>query len=40
MTVLANTNIDRVEVFRRLSQEEEYEKLAVEMTHVVQLVDA
>jgi flagellar protein FlaJ len=40
MTVLSTTNIDRIEVFRRLSQEEEYGALATEMTRVVQLVDA
>jgi flagellar protein FlaJ len=40
MTVLSTTNIDRVEVFRRLSQEEEYGALSAEMSRVVQLVDA
>lgn len=40
MTVLSTTNIDRVEVFRRLAtQQEEYGELAVEMNRIVQLVD-
>jgi flagellar protein FlaJ len=39
MTVLATTNIDRMEVFRKLAQEEEYGELANEMHRVVQLVD-
>jgi flagellar protein FlaJ len=40
MTVLSQTNIDRVEVFRTLAQEEEYGELAEEMGRIVQLVDA
>jgi flagellar protein FlaJ len=39
MTVLSTTNIDRVEVFRALSREEEYGELATEMNRIVQLVD-
>ncbi|MGM0591079.1 MAG: archaellar assembly protein FlaJ [Halobacteriota archaeon] len=39
LTVLSTTNIDRVEVFRTLSREEEYGELAVEMNRVAQLVD-
>lgn len=40
MTVLSTTNIDRVEVFRRLAREvDEYGELAVEMNRIVQLVD-
>jgi flagellar protein FlaJ len=39
MTVLATTNIDRMEVFRKLGQEEEYGELAKEIRRVVQLVD-
>lgn len=39
MTVLSTTNIDRVEVFRRLSQEDEYGALANEIDRVVRLVD-
>ena len=39
ITVLSMTNIDRVEVFRRLSQVEEYGALAEEMGRVVALVD-
>lgn len=40
MTVLSTTNIDRVEVFRRLGREvDEYGELAVEMNRIVQLVD-
>ncbi|WP_299234961.1 archaellar assembly protein FlaJ [Natronomonas sp.] len=39
MTVLSTTNIDRVEVFRKLAQEEEYGELTVENSRVVQLVD-
>ncbi|MEF8786251.1 MAG: archaellar assembly protein FlaJ [Haloarculaceae archaeon] len=39
MTVLATTNIDRMEVFRKLAREEEYGELANEMHRVVQLVD-
>lgn len=39
MTVLATTNIDRVEVFRRVASEDEYGALAEETRRVVQLVD-
>jgi len=39
MTVLATTNVDRVEVFRRLAQEKEYGILAEEMGKVVLFVD-
>jgi len=39
MTVLATTKIDRMEVFRTLSQEEEYGELANEMHRIVELVD-
>jgi len=39
MTVLATTNIDRVEVFRRLAAEDEYGALAEEMGQIVTLVD-
>ena len=39
MTVLSTTNIDRVEVFRRLASEEEYGALADELGRVVGLVD-
>jgi flagellar protein FlaJ len=39
ITVLSMTNIDRVEVFRRLSHVEEYGALAEEMGRVVALVD-
>ncbi len=39
MTVLSTTNIDRMEVFRKLSHEEEYGELTVEVRRVVQLVD-
>ena len=40
MTVLSTTNIDRMEVFRRLGHEDEYMALADEINRVVQLVDA
>jgi len=40
MTVLATTNIDRMQVFRTLAQEEEYGELANEMHRIVQLVDS
>ncbi|WP_232701702.1 archaellar assembly protein FlaJ [Halobacterium wangiae] len=40
MTVLSTTNIDRVEVFRRIGAEEEYGPLAEEARRVVQLIDA
>ena len=39
MTVLSTTNIDRVEVFRRLAAEDEYGALADELGQVVGLVD-
>ena len=39
MTVLSTTNIDRMEVFRKLADEEEYGALATEVNRVVQLVD-
>ncbi len=39
MTVLSTTNIDRMEVFRKLAAEEEYGELADEMRRVVELVD-
>jgi flagellar protein FlaJ len=39
MTVLATTNIDRMEVFRVLSREEEYGELATELRRIVELVD-
>ena len=39
ITVLSMTNINRVEVFRILAEEDEYEALAEEMGHIVALVD-
>ncbi|GAB6863233.1 archaellar assembly protein FlaJ [Haloplanus litoreus] len=39
MTVLSTTNIDRMEVFRKLADEEEYGALATEVNRIVQLVD-
>jgi len=39
MTVLATTNIDRMEVFRTLAKEDEYGELANEMHRIVKLVD-
>ncbi|MFB6256992.1 MAG: archaellar assembly protein FlaJ [Haloplanus sp.] len=39
MTVLSTTNIDRMEVFRKLGEEEEYDALSDEINRVVQLVD-
>lgn len=39
MTVLSTTNIDRVEVFRRIGAEEEYGPLAEEARRIVQLID-
>ncbi|MXV61802.1 archaellar assembly protein FlaJ [Natronorubrum sp. JWXQ-INN-674] len=39
MTVLAMTNIDRMEVLRQLAKEEEYGELAAETQRVVDLVD-
>ncbi|GKZ12502.1 archaellar assembly protein FlaJ [Haladaptatus sp. T7] len=39
MTVLSTANMDRVQVFRILSEEAEYKELALEMQRIVQLVD-
>ena len=39
MTVLSTTNIDRVEVFRRIAQEDDYGPLSEETRRIVQLVD-
>jgi flagellar protein FlaJ len=39
MTVLSTTNIDRMEVFRKVSEENEYGAIAEEVRRVVQLVD-
>jgi len=39
MTILSTTNIDRVVVFRKLANEDEYGPLADEMTRIVELVD-
>ncbi len=39
ITILSTTNIDRVEVFRTLAQEEEYQALAEEMGYIVALID-
>jgi flagellar protein FlaJ len=39
MTVLSTANIDRVEVFRTLGEEEEYGALSEEMRRITQLVD-
>ena len=39
LTVLSTTNIDRVEVFRRLAAEDEYGALADELSQIVGLVD-
>ncbi|RQG86749.1 archaellar assembly protein FlaJ [Natrarchaeobius halalkaliphilus] len=39
MTILSTTNIDRMEVLRRLAAEEEYGDLAAEIQRVVDLVD-
>ncbi|MCQ4332758.1 archaellar assembly protein FlaJ [Natronomonas sp. F2-12] len=39
MTVLSTTNIDRMEVFRKLAEEDEYGELTVEIRRIVQLVD-
>ena len=39
MTVLSTTNIDRMEVFRKLAEEKEYGALSAEINRVVQLVD-
>jgi flagellar protein FlaJ len=40
MTVLSTTNIDRVEVFRRIGREAEYGPLAEEARRIVELVDS
>ncbi|WP_336037656.1 archaellar assembly protein FlaJ [Halobacterium yunchengense] len=40
MTVLSTTNIDRVEVFRRMGNEVEYGPLAEESRRIVQLIDS
>jgi len=39
MTILSTANIDRVEVFRTLGEEEEYGALSEEMRRITQLVD-
>ena len=39
MTVLSTTNIDRMEVFRRLAEQDEYGEMAAEIGRVVELVD-
>jgi len=39
MTILSTTNIDRVVVFRKLANEQEYGALADEMQRIVELVD-
>ena len=39
MTVLSTTNIDRMEVFRTVAEQEEYGAIAEEIRRVVQLVD-
>lgn len=39
LTILSTTNIDRIEIFRRLANEEEYAALAEEMGHLVGLID-
>jgi flagellar protein FlaJ len=39
MTILSTANIDRVEVFRTLGEEDEYGALAEEMRRITQLVD-
>ncbi|GAA0652337.1 archaellar assembly protein FlaJ [Salarchaeum japonicum] len=39
ITILSTTNIDRVEVFRTLAKEDEYEAIAEEMGHIVGLID-
>ncbi|MFB6139567.1 MAG: archaellar assembly protein FlaJ [Halosimplex sp.] len=39
MTVLATTNIDRMEVFRQLSKQDQYGEMAAEIGRVVELVD-
>jgi flagellar protein FlaJ len=39
ITVLSTTNIDRVEIFRTLANEDEYQAIAQEMGHIVALID-
>jgi len=39
MTVLSTTNIDRMEVFRRLAEQDQYGEMAAEIGRVVELVD-
>ncbi|USZ70442.1 archaellar assembly protein FlaJ [Natronosalvus halobius] len=39
ITVLSTTNVNRVEVFRILAEEDEYQAIAEEMGHLVALVD-
>ncbi|MFP9060297.1 archaellar assembly protein FlaJ [Natrialbaceae archaeon A-chndr2] len=39
ITILSMTNVNRVEVFRILAEEDEYEAIAEEMGHLVALVD-
>ncbi|AGB38103.1 archaellar assembly protein FlaJ [Natronococcus occultus] len=39
ITVLSMTNVNRVEIFRILAEEEEYDALADEMGHLVAMVD-
>ena len=39
ITVLSMTNINRVEIFRTLAEEDEYDALAEEMGHLVAMVD-
>ncbi|MCX2818422.1 archaellar assembly protein FlaJ [Haladaptatus sp. F3-133] len=39
MTVLSTTNIDRVEVFRELSKEEEYGEIAKETRRIIEIVE-
>jgi flagellar protein FlaJ len=39
ITILSTTNIDRVEVFRTLANEDEYQAIAQEMSYIVALID-
>lgn len=39
ITALSTTNIDRVEIFRTLANDEEYRAIAEEMGHIVALID-
>jgi len=39
MTVLSTTNIDRMEVFRRIAEQDQYGEMAAEIGRVVELVD-